>query len=117
MDKKQYLYKIYPPRADFYLDQNEAEKNIMDNHKEYWQRLTDAKCSIVYGPVFEPKGTFPMAVIEVHTSDEAENIAMQDPAVLSGTFTYTLFPMQVGMIRAEYDPPALRKRIGIRKNI
>ena len=101
MPKKQYLYKIYPPRHDFYLNQNADEKKVLSQHIKYWQALSDKKLSVVYGPIYEPKGTFRMAIIEVRNRDEAENIAMQDPAILSGIFTYVLFPMQMGIVRQE----------------
>ena len=99
MEKKYFLYKLYPPRATFHLDQNEKEKGIMQQHVQYWAELTDKRNSIVYGPVFDPKGIFGMAVIEVDSEEEANNIAKYDPTVSSGVGTYELIPMQIGMIR------------------
>ena len=104
MEKQQYLYKIYPPRSDFYSTQGPNEQKIMAKHIEYWQQLTDKKSSLVYGPVYEPAGTFPMAVIEVTSKEEAEGIAINDPAVFSGAFTYSLFPMQADLIRRDMNP-------------
>ncbi len=99
MGKKYFLYKLYPPRATFHLDQNEEEKSVMQQHMQFWVELTDKRNSIVYGPVFDPQGVFGMAVIEVDNEEEADIIAKNDPAVSSEVCSYELIPMQVGMIR------------------
>lgn len=99
MEKKHFFYKLYPPRPTFHLDQNEEEKAVMQQHMQYWTELTHQRSSIVYGPVFEPKGVFGMAVIEVNSEEEANNIAKNDPAVSSEVCAYELIPMQVGLMR------------------
>lgn len=99
MEKKHFLYKLFPPRPTFHLDQNEEEESVMQQHMQYWEELTNKRSSIVYGTVFDPHGVFGMAVIEVDNEEEADNIAKDDPAVSSNVCTYGLIPMQVGMIR------------------
>lgn len=99
MEKKYFLYKLYPPRPTFNLDLNEEEKNVMQQHMQYWVQLTDKRYSIVYGPVFDPKGVFGMAVIEVDDAEEANTLAESDPAVSSKVCTYELLAMQIGMMR------------------
>ena len=99
MEKKYYLYKLYPPRDTFHLDQDEKEKDIMQQHMQYWAGLTDKRNAIVYGPVFDPKGVFGLAVTEVNNEEEANNIARNDPAVSSGVCKYELIPMEIGMLR------------------
>lgn len=100
MQKKRYLYKIYPPRPDFYLAESPVEKKIMADHKQYWEELSSMPHSIVYGPMFEPKGSFALAVIEVYSSAEADDIGLHDPAVVSGGYTFRLTPMVIGRITA-----------------
>lgn len=100
MEKKYFLYKLYPPRLTFHLDQSEEEKSVMNIHMQYWAELTRQRISVVYGPVFDPKGVFGMAVIEVENADEADNIAKHDPAVSSGVCTYEVIPMMAGMLRS-----------------
>jgi uncharacterized protein YciI len=99
MEKKHFLYKMYPPRSSFHLDQDEDEKKTMKQHMDYWKELTNKKNAIIYGPVFDPNGVYGMAVIEVINEEKAEDIAKGDPAVLSKICTCELIPMQVGMIR------------------
>jgi uncharacterized protein YciI len=99
MEKKFFFYKLYPPRPTFHLDMNEEEKTVMQQHMQYWAKLTDQRNAIVYGPVFDPTGVFGMAVIEVDSDEEANNISKQDPAVSSHVCTSELIPMQVGLIR------------------
>ena len=71
----------------------------MQEHMAYWRELTNKKNAIVYGPVFDPKGVYGMAVIEVNNQEEADEIANNDPAVASKVCSFELIPMQVGMTR------------------
>ena len=96
MGKKHFLYKLYPPRPSFHLDQNEDEKKMMQQHMEYWKALTNQKNAILYGPVFDPKGMYGMAVIEVNDERKADEIAKRYPALLSKMCSYELIPMQLG---------------------
>lgn len=99
MEKKHFLYKMYPPRPSFHLDQNENEAKVMQQHIDYWRELTNKKNAIVYGPVFDPNGIYGMAVIEVTNEEQAGEIVKNDPAILSKICTCELIPMRVGMIR------------------
>jgi hypothetical protein len=49
--------------------------------------------------VFDHKGVYGMAVIEVNDERQADEIAKSDPALLSKMCSYRLIPMQLGMIR------------------
>jgi uncharacterized protein YciI len=99
MANKHFLYKLYPPRPSFHLDQDEKETKIMQEHMAYWRELTNKKNAIVYGPVFDPKSVYGMAVIQVNNQEEADEIANNDPAVASKVCSFELIPMQVGMTR------------------
>ena len=99
MEKKFFFYKLYPPRPSFHMDMNDEEKTVMQQHMQYWVLLTENRNAIIYGPVFDPQGVFGMAVVEVNSDDQANEIAESDPAVSSKVCTYELIPMQVGMIR------------------
>ena len=97
MEKKHFLYKLYPLSPTFYSDQNVEEKQIMQQHTQYWMELKDKTKIIVYGSVFEAKGVYGMVVIEVENDEEANYIAKHDPAVSSKVCTYELTPMLVGI--------------------
>jgi uncharacterized protein YciI len=71
----------------------------MHQHAAYWAGLTEDKKAIIYGPVFHEEGVFGIAIIEVRTDEEANEIAKNDPAISSNVNTYELSPMMVGLIR------------------
>ena len=75
------------------------EQAAMQQHMGYWQELTHKGSSILYGPVFDPKGVYGMAVVEVADAASAEQIAQGDPAVASGICSYEMIPMQIGLMR------------------
>jgi uncharacterized protein YciI len=100
MEKRFFLYRLLPPRPTFHLDLNEKEKEVMQRHGRYWAELTKQRIAIVYGPVFDPKGVFGVAIMEVDTEDQGLTIVKADPAVASRTCTYELIPMKVGTIRS-----------------
>jgi uncharacterized protein YciI len=99
MNKKHFLFKLIAPRPSFNLDMSEAEKATMQVHVGYWTELIAKRTAIVFGPVFDPKGVYGMAVIEVDAEEEAAAIASNDPAVHSKICSYELIPMMVGMVR------------------
>ena len=72
MEKKHFLYKLYPLSPTFYSDQNVEEKRIMQQHTQYWMELKDKTKIIVYGSVFAPKGVYGMVVIEVESDEEED---------------------------------------------
>ena len=99
MEKQFFFYRLNPPRPDFHLNQSETERRIMSQHTQYWIALTEKGNTIVYGPVFDPKGVFGMGIIEVDNAEQADTIGKEDPAVSSKLCTCELIPMQVGMMR------------------
>lgn len=99
-DKKHFLYKLIPPRPTFHMDMNAHEKDVMTTHQGYWVTLIEQRTAVIYGPVFDPTGVWGMGVIEASTDEDAVSVANNDPAVSSGTCTYQLIPMQVGLIRS-----------------
>jgi len=96
---KHFFYRLIAPRPDFHLSMTETEAQAMQQHMIYWRELVDKKQAIIYGPVFDPKGVFGMAIVETEEDDEVENIALHDPAVSSRVCTYEMVPMQVGGVR------------------
>ncbi len=96
---KYFMFKLIPPRPTFNVDMNEQEQATMQLHMQYWADLFAKKKAIVYGPVLDPKGVFGMAVMEVETDEEANEIALNDPSVTSKLNTYELIPMMVGLVR------------------
>jgi hypothetical protein len=53
--KKQFLYKLIPPRSTFAQDMTEVERKVMQEHATYWKGVTDKGIAIVFGLVLDPK--------------------------------------------------------------
>ncbi len=92
-EKKHFFVKLIPSRLTFPFDITDEERNVMKEHAAYWQAWQDKGYVIVYGPVFDPNGTFGMGVIE--TEDEAffEEFQKNDPAVKIG-HRHEIYPMK-----------------------
>lgn len=96
-----FFYKLLAPRPDFHLTMDESERETMESHKAYWAGLFNRGVVAVYGPVFDPKGVFGMAVVETDSAEESAELMKNDPAVSSGICTAELIPMHAGMIRSK----------------
>jgi uncharacterized protein len=92
MDKKYFFLKLIAPRATFQNDMTDDERTIMHKHVEYWKPYIDDGTVIVFGPVFDPKGVYGMAVIGVEDNDQLDKLVKHDPA--NGLNTYEIFPMR-----------------------
>jgi uncharacterized protein len=99
MEKLHFFYKLIPPRPNFHLDMSEKEKSVWKLHADYWKKLVEKGTAIIYGPVFDPKYVYGMAIVEATSEDEAKEIVSNDPAISSGIGTFELNSMFVGMIR------------------
>lgn len=56
MEKKYFLYKLYPPRPTFHSDQNEEEKSVMQQHMQYWAEITNKGRQLFTDPYLTQKG-------------------------------------------------------------
>ena len=52
----------------------------MNAHGVYWSAFIKNGTAIVIGPVMDPKGGFGMAVVEVDTEEQLNEIISNDPA-------------------------------------
>ena len=95
-----FLYKLIPPRPTFPSNMSKAEGAIMEAHFGYWAGLMAARKAVAYGPVMDPKGTYGLAVVEVHDEATARRIAADDPAIRSTAgFSFELHAMGDSMVR------------------
>ena len=96
MDKKHFFLKLIPPRSTFINDITDDERRIMNEHGAYWSTFINNGIAIVIGPVLDPNGPFGMAVVEVDSEEQLNEIISNDPA--NGLNRFEVFPM----IRAVY---------------
>jgi uncharacterized protein YciI len=66
----------------------------MNEHSAYWKQLLEKNIALVYGPVFEPKGAWGMAIIEVENEAVANELAFNDPTIKANLHTFELHPMR-----------------------
>lgn len=91
MEKKYFFLKLNPPRSTFAMDMTEEERNIMLLHVAYWSVYVNNGTAIVLGPVLDPKGVFGIAVAEVESEEQLNEIIAGDPA--NGLNKYEIYPM------------------------
>ena len=64
-------------------------------HAAYWADLFKTGKVLIIGPVSDPKGDWGMAVLEVATQAEAQQMADNDPSVKAGVNSVEVVPMRV----------------------
>ena len=95
MDKKYFVMKLISPRADFALTMSDAEKKVMMQHIEYWKPSLENGKLLVFGPVFDPKGVWGLAIVCVDSEEEARALISKDPALTINTFE--MYPMRASV--------------------
>src|SRR5688500_19515018 len=56
--------------------------------RSYWQGLLERDVAVAFGPVYDPRGSWGLGLLDVEDEQEARAVADADPAVESGTCTY-----------------------------
>ena len=87
-----FLYKLIPPRPTFPKDMTDVEKKAMQEHFAYWEDLLQKRIVIVVGPVYDPKGAWGMAVVQVDDEQSARLLGTNDPAIKAG-LKFEVYPM------------------------
>jgi uncharacterized protein len=91
-DRKSFFLKLNPLRSTFMSDMTDDEKMIMQKHVAYWAPYIDDGTVIVLGPVFDPKGGYGIAVIQVDTDEQLKELTDNDPG--NGLNHYEIYPMK-----------------------
>ena len=87
-----YFLKLNPRRPTFAQDMTDEERAIMQQHVAYWSVLMDKGQVVVFGPVFDPKGTYGMGVVEVENEEQLRELTSNDPAASINIYEY--WPMR-----------------------
>ena len=91
---KPFLYRLLPPRPNFPQDMTPEEAAIMQAHGVYLRGLAAKGEALAFGPVLDPKGAWGVGIFQVASAERMEEIARNDPAILSGRgFAYEVLPM------------------------
>ena len=90
-----FLYRLQPPRPSFSQDMTPDEAEAMNRHVAYWQDLLDRRIAVAFGPVMDPTDPWGLGLLELDDEQEARTIGDGDPAVESGTCTFSVVPVQL----------------------
>ena len=90
-----FLYRLQPPRRSFPQDMSPEESEVMGAHAGYWQELLERDVAIAFGPVLDPEDPWGLGLLDLDDEQGARAIGESDPAVSSGTCTYTVVPVQL----------------------
>jgi len=93
----EFVYIIKPYKENFAETMTEEDGRIMGIHFQYLKNMLLEGKLIMAGPVLT--GEFGVAILEVSSEEEARNIMENDPAVVNGVVTATLYPYRVSLLR------------------
>jgi hypothetical protein len=97
---KYFVYKLISPRPTFPIDITEVEEKLMQEHGAYWKDLAERRIAVIFGPVFDPKGAYGMAIVEVKEEAFVHEIALKDPAIKAAVgFRFEVYPMHEPVLR------------------
>ncbi len=88
---------IKRPRENFIETMTEQEAEIISRHFVYLQEMLKEGKLIIAGPV--TTGEFGLSIVETESEEEAREIMNNDPAVVSGIMTPTIYPYRVSLLR------------------
>jgi uncharacterized protein len=95
--KLEFMYIIRPHKENFAETMTEEDARIMGIHFEYLKDIHAKGTLILAGPVLT--GEMGIAIIEADSEEEARKIMENDPAVLNGIVTPSLYPYRVSLLR------------------
>ena len=72
----------------------------MHQHVAYWSELAAQGSAIAFGPVFDPEGTYGVAVVEAPDEAAVREMSAHDPLMKAGAgFSYAIHPMPQIVLR------------------
>jgi uncharacterized protein YciI len=88
MEKKQFMVRFSPRRADFVQTMTGEEKIIVQRHHTYWVEHMKKGRVLLFGPVFDPKGTHGICILNVEHENEVRGLVENDPASVIHNYEY-----------------------------
>ncbi|MGN6195223.1 MAG: YciI family protein [Ginsengibacter sp.] len=89
--------KLIPLRTTFINDITEEERQIMNEHVVYWSEFINEGTAIIIGPVADPKGVYGIAVVEVDSEEQLNEIIEHDPS--NGMNRFEVYSMARAMYK------------------
>ena len=101
IEKKQFLYKIYPVRLGMLTEApTSKEERILKEHFEYLRKLIQQGVLILAGRTLtSDEKSFGLVIFNANDEDIARNVMTADPAVKEGVMRGELFPYRVALMQ------------------
>lgn len=90
---KYYLCKFIPPRAEFLATLSPDEREWMQQHGLYLDRLVEQGLVVAHGPVMDPAGGYGVSLFRIADEQDIAALTSQDPIVKNGVGHYEHHPM------------------------
>ena len=99
--KPQFIYVLKPTRLAMLTEgSTPEERDTVSRHFAYFKDLTEKGIMILMGRTQNnDESTFGIAVFEAEDESAARQIMENDPAVLGGVMTATLYPYKIALMR------------------
>ena len=95
-----FLIRLLPPRPTFMQTMTTAEREVMREHVQYWEKLLGEGTAVAFGPVGDPSGGWGVGIVEVDDPGAVNALIASDPAKRSGLeFRYEVLPMLRAIVR------------------
>jgi uncharacterized protein len=89
-----YFMILRPPRPTFPGDMTAEERQLMQQHAQYWRALLEERVSVVFGPVMDPQGAFGVGIFRAEDEAAARSLVLADPVIQANAgFRFELHPM------------------------
>ena len=98
--KPQFIYVLKPTRLGMLTEATPEDNDTVSRHFAYFKDLTEKGTMILMGRTQNnDESTFGIAVFEAEDEAAARRIMENDPAVLGGVMTATLYPYKIALMR------------------
>ncbi len=97
----QWLYVLKPTRLAMLTEgPTSAESDTVSRHFTYLENLTEKGVMILVGRTQNnDESTFGIAIFEAASESDARSIMENDPAVMEGVMSATLYPYRIALMR------------------
>lgn len=93
-EKLHFVLKSTPHRVTFHQDMTDEERTVMMQHIGYWTEKQKEGFALVFGPVLKADEPHGIAIIEVDSLEQAEQLIAEDPAKMADIMVYECYPMK-----------------------
>ena len=83
-----YTVRSLSKRSGFPNDMTDSEREIMNRHSAFWDKLLSEGKALVTGPVQDPQGTYGFAIVFADNEDAVRELLKDDPAQEIAVYSY-----------------------------